>query len=75
MSGSVLGIFPARVLEWIAMPSSSESSQPRDRTPVSCIAGRFFLLLSQQGSPVYHIYTKNIYYVCLEYIQDIFFFS
>ena len=28
---------------WSGLPSSSrESSQPRDRTQVSCIAGRFF---------------------------------
>ena len=27
---SVHGIFQARILEWIAMPSSSGSSQPRD---------------------------------------------
>ena len=31
-----------RILEWIAFPSSSGSSQPRDRAPVSCTAGRFF---------------------------------
>ena len=31
-----------RILEWIAYPFSSESSQPRNWTRVSCIAGRFF---------------------------------
>ena len=36
------GIFQARVLEWVAIPFSSRSSRPRDRTQVSCIAGRFF---------------------------------
>ena len=30
------------ILEWVAYPFSSGSSQPRDRTGVSCIAGRFF---------------------------------
>jgi len=39
---SVHGIFQARIVEWIAMPFSSRSSQPRDRTQVSHIAGRFF---------------------------------
>ena len=29
-----------RILEWVAYPSSSGSSQPRNRTRVSCIAGR-----------------------------------
>ena len=39
---SVHGILQARVLEWIAMPSSRGSSRPRDGTQVSCTAGRFF---------------------------------
>ena len=39
---SILGIFQARVLEWVAISSSRGSSQPRDRTQVSCIAGRRF---------------------------------
>ena len=33
---SVHGIFQARVLEWIAISFSRGSSQPRDRTRVSC---------------------------------------
>ena len=37
-----MGSLPARILEWIAMPSSRGSSQPRDRTQVSHIAGGFF---------------------------------
>ena len=39
---SIHGLLQARVLEWVAMLSSSGSSQPRDRTWVSCFAGRFF---------------------------------
>ena len=39
---SVHGILLAIMLEWVAMPSSRESSQPRYRTQVSCIAGKFF---------------------------------
>ena len=35
---SVHGIFQARVLEWAAISFSRGSSQPRDRTQVSCIA-------------------------------------
>ena len=31
---SVYGIIQARILEWVAMPSSRESSQPRNRTQV-----------------------------------------
>ena len=39
-----MGFFPARILEWVAMPSSRGPSLPRDLTCVSCIAGRFFPL-------------------------------
>ena len=45
---------PARAREWV-VPFSRGSSQPKDRTHVSCgscIASRFFLPLSHQGSPV-----------------------
>ena len=34
-----MGILQARILEWVAMPSSRRSSQPRDRTPNSHISG------------------------------------
>ena len=37
----VHGILQARILEWIAFPFSRGSSQPRDRTKVSGIEGRF----------------------------------
>ena len=36
------GILQARILEWVAFSFSVGSSQPRDRTQVSCIAGEFF---------------------------------
>ena len=39
---SVHGILQARILEWVAISFSRRSSQPRDRTQVSCLAGRFF---------------------------------
>ena len=39
---SLHGILQARILEWIAIPFSRRSSQSRNRTRVSCIAGRFF---------------------------------
>ena len=37
-----MGILQARILEWVAMSSSRGSSQPRDQTCVSCIAGGIF---------------------------------
>ena len=39
---SLHGILQARILEWVAKPSSRGPSQPRDWTQVFCIAGRFF---------------------------------
>ena len=39
---SVQGILQARILEWVAMPSSRGSAPPRDRTWVSPVASRFF---------------------------------
>ena len=45
---TVHGIFPARIPEWVAVPFSRGSFQPRDRTQVSHTAG---LLTSHQGSP------------------------
>ena len=41
---SIHGIFQARVLEWVAISFSSGSSQPRDRTQVSRIGGRHFIV-------------------------------
>ena len=37
-----MGILQARILEWVAMPSSRGSSQLRDQIDISHIAGRFF---------------------------------
>ena len=41
---SVHGILQTRILQWIAIPFSRASSQPRDGTQVSCTAGRFFTI-------------------------------
>ena len=54
---TVHGTPQARILEWVAFPFSRRSSQPRDRTQVSCIAGGFFTSCkgsregSHKGSP------------------------
>ena len=39
---TVHGILQARILEWVAIPFSRGSSQSRDQTLISCIAGGFF---------------------------------
>ena len=42
MDYTVHEILQARILEWVAFPFSRASSQPRDQTQVSRIAGIFF---------------------------------
>ena len=52
---SVHGTLKARILEWVAMPSSRGSFWPRDRTHISfgsCIAGSFFTT-EPLGKPIY----------------------
>ena len=44
---SAHGVLQARILEWVAMPSSRGSSQPRNPTHISCL---FRLLHWQAGS-------------------------
>ena len=47
---SVHGILQARILEYVAIPFSRGSSQPRDQTQVSGIAEGILYCLSHQGS-------------------------
>ena len=42
---TVPGLLQARILEWVAFPFSGGSSQPRDQTQVSRIAGGLFFFL------------------------------
>ena len=42
MDYTVHGILQARILEWVAFPFFRDSSQPRDQSQVSHIAGGFF---------------------------------
>ena len=51
---SVHGILQARILEWVAISSSRGFSWPKDRTWVSCIAGRF-LPSEPPGKPTWRL--------------------
>ena len=54
LSGSsVHRILQARVVKWVAIPFSKGSSQPRDRTWVSCIAGGFFTIWATREAVLY----------------------
>ena len=48
----VPGILQARTLEWVAFPFSRGSSQPRDQSQVSRIAGGFFTCRATRESPL-----------------------
>ena len=50
---TVYGILQARILEWVAIPFSRGSSQPRDRTQVSHISGGFFASWATRGAQEY----------------------
>ena len=49
-----------KILEWVAYPISSGSSQPRNWTGVSCIAGRFFTnwAIREEGLKNTHTHTN-----------------
>ena len=51
---SVHGILQARILKWVGISLSRGSSQSRDWTWVSCIAGRFFTT-EPPGNPYLHL--------------------
>ena len=60
---SIHGIFQARVLEWVAIAFSRGSSQPRDQTLVSHIAGRCFNLWASRpgiGCNPSHSESRNL---------------
>ena len=79
-ASSVLGILWARILEWVAMPSSRGSSPPRDHTCVSCVSwiGRWILhhCTTWEGPPFtttsqFSLWPKQIYKVTLQGIYYI----
>ena len=69
---SVHGILQARILEWVAISFPRESSQPRNQTWVSCIAGRFFTDWAMREVHVYiwihtHTHTHTHTHIMLRF--------
>ena len=62
-----------RILEWVAYPFSTGSSQPRNRTGVTCIAGEFFTSWATRET----ILESCLLFIfrCLKLIPVIVFFS
>ena len=52
---SVHEIIQTRILEWVAIPFSRGSFQPRDWTRVSCIASRLFTVWKNPLNTLSHI--------------------
>ena len=66
MDYTVHGILQARLLEWVVVPFSRGSSQPRNGAGVAYIVGRFFVSWANQGSP------RIVEWVSLTLLQRIF---
>ena len=58
---SVHGILQPRILECIAIPFSRVSSWPKNQTHVSCIAGRFFIILSTREALLKYSWSVILY--------------
>ena len=52
------GISQAGILEWVAIPTPWESSQPRDQTCIFCIAGRFFTSVVKTPGKIIHRFQR-----------------
>ena len=61
MDYTVHGILQARILEWVAFPFSRGSSQPRDQTQVSHIAGGFFTIWTTREAPSQNGHHQEVY--------------
>ena len=70
LGSSAHGIFQARILEWVSIPFSRESSRPGDQTWVSCIAGRSLTIWVHQGNPFMVGIKTNFYGVLLCFLSS-----
>ena len=61
---TVHGILWARILEWVAFPFSRGSSQPRNQTQVSHVAGRFFTSWATRDTHTYILFCCSIIQSC-----------
>ena len=59
-----MGFFQARILEWVVISFSRRSSQPRDRTHVSCIgSGILYHWATWEAYKTIYSAIKNAFYV------------
>ena len=76
---SVQGILQARILEWVAIPFSRESSWPRDWPWVPSIASRFLTIWTTRKAPYLQIFkcacVSMMFYSLLYLLGNIFFLN
>jgi len=59
------------ILEWVAISFSRESSQPRDQTQGSCIAGRFLTIWATREALTYvHLWLIHVDVICRVFNHD-----
>ena len=61
-----------RILGWVAYPFSSRSSQPKNRTRISCIAGGFFTnwAIREKNRRIHLQIACLLWYLYLDYTQN-----
>ena len=62
---SAHGILQARILAWVAIPFSRESSQPRNQSRVSCTSGKFFTIWTTREAHKTLITSSKFMYVTI----------
>ena len=76
MEYTVHGILQARILEWVALPFSRGSSQPRDQTQVSHISGVFLTSWAIREDHTYiYVYVWWFYIYIYTHIYMIWFLN
>ena len=67
-SSSVHRILQARILEWVATPSSRGYSQPRNWTCLSCITGGFLIVWTTMEALWYYLAAELLKLLILELV-------
>ena len=71
LGSSVHGSLQARILEWVAISFSRGSSQPRDRTWVSHVAGRHFTIWATREVPTQpHLSNEVVFHRVVDGLSD-----
>ena len=67
---SVHRALQAQIVQWIAIPFSRGSSQPRNRAQVSSIAGKFFTIWATREAKLQYIWFKKSFFISFSSSPD-----